>query len=210
MISSKERKSFVQDRLLHILFLSKKMSGRPCFALFAKSVTHFLLWPPPVWPLADLGFCVPVTLGHFLTRPFSCSVSFEVEHISTHIAFWSSLFDSSTPATIPWRDHFLLCSIIYLLCLFYFFSHWIFCLNNYHHRESEDQILSRIGKLRGFNFWSILFLPRAVVWVVFKLNTFLQILHSDRHLCSCLRSMWQKHWLCVKLGAKFKSCKIGN
>ena len=201
MISSKERKSFVQDRLLHILFLSKKMSGRPCFAFFTKSVTYFLLWPPPVSPLTDLGHPRSFPDKTFFLLCFLWSWTYFHKYSILIITFCLKY---------PWRDHFLLCSITYLLWLFYFFSHWIFCLNNYHHRESEYQILSRIGKLRGFNFWSILFLPRAVVWVVLKLNIFSQILHSDHHLCSCLRSMWQKHWLGVKLGGKFKSCKIGN
>ena len=202
MISSKERKSFVQDRLLHILFLSEKMSGRPCFAFFTKSVTYFLLWPPPVSPLTDLGHPRSFPDKTFFLLCFLWSWTY----FHTYITFWLKYSCHNSLTRLFLVGSF----IIYLLWLFYFFSHWIFCLNNFHHRESEDQILSRIGKLRGFNFWSILFLPRAVVWVVLKLNTFSQLLLSDHHLCSCLRSMWQKHWLGVKLGAKFKSCKIGN
>lgn len=110
MISSKERKSFVQDRLLHILFLSKKMSGRPCFAFFTKSVTYFLLWPPPVSPLADLGHPRSFPDKTFFLLCFLWSWTYFHKYSILNQNFWSSLFVSST------RDETISCCVPSLIC----------------------------------------------------------------------------------------------
>ena len=182
MISSKKRESFVQDRLLHILFFSQGRCQADHILLFQHRRTDFLLFYPSGHLLCVHWLILAfASIDHFLARPFSCCVS-------SHL-FWS------------WTYFHKYCILIINFCLKYSCHHSLF-----HHLSAIvlPQLNTLPEWLSRLRIWRS---NPLTCWGMQKVSLWINIAAPT---CCSLRSMWQKHWLGVKLFKKFKSCKIGN